>query len=311
MQVQVTSVETQSRGVKSFELLAQDGGLLPPFEPGAHIRVTIPDLDGLDPTRAYSLISDPSDLTHYQIAVLHVESGNGGSATLHRRLKVGDQLEVSAPHNEFRLEESAKHSILIAGGIGVTPILSLARELARHGASFEVHYVGRSEDRMPYRNLVARFAGERANFYVSRAGFNVEEVLVGRALGSDVYVCGPHSLIEAVRETARAAGFPPHRIHFESFGYRRLPADRAVELELRGSGITILADPGRPLLEAMESAGVWIPADCRRGECATCVTSIIEGAGHHRDHCLTPEQRSSSICACVSWAAGNRLVLDI
>ena len=311
MQLQVTTIEQRSIGVKSFELRAPDGRALPRFEPGAYIRITIPGLEKADPTRAYSLVSDPADLTRYEIAVLHVEAGNGGSAILNQKVQPGDVLEVSAPRNEFQIDESAEHSILIAGGIGITPILSLTRELVRRGASFEVHYVGRGTDRMAYREVVTEIAQDRASIYVSRAEFDVARILKPSKPETHVYVCGPHSLIEAVRQTALGAGILSQRIHFESFGYRRMPTDRPVKLELRNSGITILADPGRPLLAAIEEAGIWAPADCRRGECATCVTTIVEGEGDHRDHCLTPAQRSNSICTCVSWAAGGRLVLDM
>lgn len=129
--------------------------------------------------------------------------------------------------------------------------------------------------------------------------------------GTHVYVCGPHSLIESVRETARGAGIPPAKVYFESFGYRRMPADLPVELELRASGITLPVQPARPLLAAIDSAGIWAPSECRRGECSTCVTTIVEGEGVHRDHCLIPAQRSNSICTCVSLATGKGLVLDI
>jgi ferredoxin-NADP reductase len=311
MQLQVTAIEQRSVGVKSFELRSPDSRPLTRFAPGAHIRVTIPGLSHTDATRAYSVVSDPADLMRYEIAVLHVEGGNGGSAILHQQVQLGDLLEVSSPRNEFQIDSSAQHSILIAGGIGITPILSLARELARGGDSFEVHYVGRSADRMPYREVLTEIAQKRATIYLSRVDFDLAGILKRGEPGTHVYVCGPHSLIEAVRETALGAGIPAMSIHFESFGYRRMPTDRQIALELRNSGITILVDPGRSLLEAIEAVSIWAPAECRRGECATCVTTIVEGQGDHRDHCLTPEQRSNSICTCVSWAAGDRLVLDI
>lgn len=311
MQLQVTAIERRSLGVKSFELQAVDCSALPAFEPGAHIRVSVPGLKQGDPTRAYSLVSDPADRSRYMIGVLHVESGNGGSAALHQQVGVGDLLEVSAPKNEFRLAPSASHSILIAGGIGITPILSLTRELARRGDSFEVHYAARSEDRMAFREEMAIIAGDRARFYFPPDQMSVPSILKNPSQGTHVYVCGPHLLIEAVREAVPMAGLPPRHVHFESFGYRRVPTDRTVEVELCNSGITILVEPGRPLLEAIEAAGIWAPSECRRGECATCVTTILEGEVSHRDHCLTAEQRSSSICTCVSWATGDRLALDI
>ena len=131
MQLQVTRIEQRSALVKSFALQTTDGLALPKFEPGAHVRVTIPSLNDADRSRAYSLVSDPADLTHYEIAVLLVEDGNGGSRYLHHEVRAGDLLEVTPPKNEFLYVRSAPHSILIAGGIGITPILSLCRDLAR------------------------------------------------------------------------------------------------------------------------------------------------------------------------------------
>lgn len=164
---------------------------------------------------------------------------------------------------------------------------------------------------MAYRDQLVESARHRAHLYSSRAGFDMARVLGLSPPGSHVYVCGPYSLIEAVRETARSAGIPPPGIHFEAFGYRPMPTDLPVELVLRNSGITALVQPGRPLLEAIESLGIWAPAECRRGDCSTCMTTIIEGKGDHRDHCLSPGQRSSSLCTCVSWANGERLVLEL
>ena len=311
MELQVTTIQQRCVGVKSFELRSPEGHSLPGFEPGAHVRVTIPGLGQPNPDRAYSLVSDHSDLTRYEIAVLQVQGGSGGSAALHQRVRPGDRLEVSSPKNEFRIDRSAEHSILIAGGIGITPILSLARELATRGDSFSVHYIGRGLDRMPYRDTLLEIAKDRVKLYTSRAAFDIPDVIRRSHPRTYVYVCGPYSLIETVREIARGGGIAASRIHFESFGYRRMPGDREIELVLRSSGISILAKPGRSMMEAIEAAGVWTPAECRRGACGTCAATIVEGRGDHRDHCLSAEQRFKAICTCVSWAAGDRLVLDI
>lgn len=311
MQLQVTAVEMRALGVKSFELRSLNGALLPRFKPGSHIRVTIPGLEQNDPTRAYSLVSDPLDLTHYEIAVLHVEGGGGGSEALHQRVRVGDLLDVSPPRCDFRLDESAAHSVLIAGGIGITPILSLTRELVLRGKPIEVHYVARGRDRMPYREVVSAMARYHAKFYETRSSFDLAGILGRIAPDTHVYVCGPHSLVEETRERCRVASLHPSNFHFESFGYRRMPGDAPVDLELLNSRITVHAHPGRSLLEAIEAAGIWAPADCRRGECGTCILSVAEGAGDHRDHCLTQEMRSHSICPCVSWAAGSRLAVNL
>jgi ferredoxin-NADP reductase len=311
MQLQVTTIKTRALRVKSFQLRSPNGALLPHFEPGSHIRVTIPGLEQKDPTRAYSLVSDPLDLTHYEIAILRVEGGGGGSEALHQRVRAGDLLDVSPPRCDFRIDESAAHSLLIAGGIGITPILSLTRELVLRGKPFELHYVARGTDSMPYREVISALARDRANFHETRVSFDLAGILGRIAPDTHVYVCGPHSLLEEARERSRFAGLHPSRLHFEPFGYRRMPGDAPVELELLNSGITVHAHPGRPLLEAIEAAGIWAPADCRRGECGACVLSVAEGAGDHRDHCLTPEMRSHSICPCVSWVMGSRLAVNL
>lgn len=311
MQLQVTAIEQQAVGVKSFELRALDREALPSFEAGARVCIEIPGLPGDDARRAYSLVSDPNDLKRYEIAVLELEAGGVGASYLHCEVRVGDMLEVSLPRNDFAIDDSAGHSLLIAGGIGITPILSLTRELARRASSFEVHYVGRGAETMAYRETICQMAPGRVKLYVSRGQFDLAETLQASVPGTHIYVCGPHSLIEATRRAALVAGFARQRVHFEAFGYRQMPGDRPVDVELRNSGMTIRVAPGRPLLAAIESAGIWVPADCRRGECGTCVASVVEGEAEHRDHCLTPVDRLTSICTCVSWATSDRLILDL
>lgn len=311
MQLQVTRIVQRAARVKSFELRPTDGSALPNFEPGAHLRITIPTLKEADPTRAYSLVSDPADLTHYEIAVLLAEDGSGGSRFLHEEVRSGFLLEVTGPRNDFPFVPSAQHSILIAGGIGITPILCLCRELKRSGGSFEVHYVGRGEEHMAYREQLKEISEDRTRIYYSRSEFDMAAILKNDRPGTHVYACGPHSLLESTRVMAQGAGFLRSEIHFESFGYRRMPTDRPFTLELRQSGLTADVSPGRPLLEAIESLGVWAPAECRRGECGMCIATIVEGHGDHRDQCLSRDERPTSICPCVSWAAGDRLVLDL
>lgn len=306
----VTAIRRLAQDIIALELRSKDGQVLPLAGPGSHIRVTIPGLTGANPTRAYSIVSDPADRTRYEIAVLRVYPSGGGSASIHQ-LRVGDALEVSGPRNEFSLNRDATHSILIAGGIGITPILSLTRELSCAVRSYELHYIARDWERLVYRDEISALAGPRASFYVSAPELALRSILVPQAHSTHVYLCGPYGLIETVRSHALAAGFPPASIHYESFGYRRDPKHRVVEIELRNSGLTLTAEPGQSLLEAIEASGVWVPSDCRRGDCAACITTLVEGEADHRDHCLTQEQRTQLICPCVSWARTDWLVLDI
>lgn len=303
MRLQVTRIEIIAEEIKAFELRYPASRPLPTFEPGAHIRLHV--ARGL--SRRYSLISDPADSSHYLIAVLH-RPGGQVSSYLHHQVTPGDMVDVDEPNNGFPLAE-ASHSILIAGGIGITPILSHVRALAARGSSFELHYAARSRSRLPFKDALE----ERARFYISGEGqkMNIGEIFSAAPPGSHVYVCGPKGLLDAVRETATAQGWSADRVHFESFGAEWKITDEPLTLELSLSGLTLDVPVGKTLLEAIEEAGVWVPSDCRRGECHMCMTQIVAGEPIHRDHCLTPAERATAMTPCISWAGGRRLVLEL
>ena len=164
---------------------------------------------------------------------------------------------------------------------------------------------------MPYIPELLAMAGGNVRLYFGRRELNLSSVIQPGRRDAHYYVCGPHALIEGVRHEVAQAGISASQLHFEAFGYRRQTEDREAEVELRASGLTLPLKPGRPLLEAIEMAGGWIPADCRKGECGTCISNIVEGEVDHRDHCLSPEQRKSMMCPCVSWPVTDKLILDI
>lgn len=306
MKLTISCIDQIAGDIRALELRDPAGAALPAFDSGAHIELHLSA--GL--TRRYSLTSDPADLSHYAIAVLH-HPGGRGSSLLHERFKAGDTIEAEAPRTEFALA-GARHSVLIAGGIGVTPILSHARELARRGASFEVHYAAHSRERMVFRDAVDGYSGGRAFYYISSEGgrMDVAATLKSSPTESHIYVCGPPGLVESVRETAAGLGMKPDQIHFESFGALWTAADESVHLELTLSGLFLDVPAGQTLLEAMEEAGVWVPYDCRRGECHMCMTQVVEGQPVHRDHCLSQAERETSMTPCVSWARGS-LILEL
>lgn len=301
MKLTISRIEQVAQDVKAFELRDTAGGALPAFESGAHIELHLSP--GL--IRRYSLTSDPSDLSHYTIAVLH-HPGGRGSSLLHERFKGGDTIETEAPRAGFGLVD-APHSILIAGGIGITPILSHTRELARRGASFDVHYAAHSREQMAFRDAVEEYAGRRAFLYISSESrrMDVATILKSSPADSHVYVCGPARLVDSVRTTAGVLGLRGDQIHFESFGPLWIATDQSVHLELALSGLTLDVPVGQTLLEAIEAAGIWVPYDCRRGECHMCMTQVVNGQPVHRDHCLSQEERESSMTPCVSWARGS------
>lgn len=316
MKVRVGIIRDESMTIKSFELQSVDGTALPLAAAGSHVRVEIADGDGNAASqRHYSVVSGTNDSSRYEIAVLLEKDGHGGSRFMHERVQEGDVLEVSSPRNDFPLAEGAAHTILIAGGIGITPILAMLRQLEVDEASFEVHYAARSRARMAYPEEVVRLAGDRSTFYVSDedpgSRINLSELLASPLPGSHVYVCGPRSLIEGVRAAASENGWPPSSVHFETFAAGRGPDDREIRVELSYTGTTLTVAPNQTVLDALLDASVWASFECRRGECGMCVTQVLEGEPDHRDVCLTEAQRAQAMCTCVSRAKGPRLVLAL
>jgi len=312
MNLVIRDIRQVTRVVKSFILARVDGSDLPEHRPGAHLTLTL-HVAGRVLTRRYSILSDTRDRGVFQIGVLRDPSGGIGSAHLHDAVRVGDELEVGGPHAELTLRSDAPHSVLIAGGIGITPMLSLLRALVAGGRSAEIHYASRHSDQCAFRDDVRGLAGDRARFYFRDLNqqLDVGGILGGAPSGAHVYICGPQSLIDSVRRAAAQLGYERGRVHFESFGPRWGPEDRPVELSLSRSGMTLNVDPGTTLLAAMLEAGVFAPYECKRGECATCVATVLEGDVDHRDLCLDDSQRANSLCTCVSWARGGRLTLDL
>lgn len=315
MKLLVARVREEAESIKSFELRDPNGAELLPFAAGAHLQIEVQFDGGSLATRNYSILSNSADRSRYEIAVLLERNGRGGSRFLHGRISARDFLEVSAPTNDFPLVPNSAHSILIAGGIGITPILAMTRELAATKKSFELHYSAQTPARMAYADEVGHIAGKRAHLYFSRVAkpemINLENLLAEPELGTHIYVCGPVSLINAAREIAQTQGWQSKQFHSESFGARNQSDDQPITVELALSGITLEVQPGKPILDAIIEAGVWAVYDCRRGECAMCVTGVLAGDPDHRDVCLNENQRQSAMCTCVSWAKTKRLILEL
>ena len=214
---------------------------------------------------------------------------------MHEAVGEGDLLEVSLPRNDFQMASDASHSILIAGGIGITPILPMLRRLISAGASWEMHYAARARETMAYAEEVERLAGDRATLYFGgRAGdtpLDIPALLSEPVEGGHIYVCGPVELIRAVRYTAVEKGWRPDQIHFESFGGGAQTDDRPIKVELARSQMSVEVSSSQSILDALLEAGVWATYDCKRGECGMCMTPVIEGEPDHRDVFLTESDR--------------------
>jgi len=313
LSLEVQAVERLTPTIKSFRLLPDLGVSLPSFTAGAHLRVQVTLPDGRPDERAYSLINSTRQGACYEIAVALDANSRGGSAFMHA-LEEGARLTVWPPKNDFPLEREAHHRVLIAGGIGITPILSMVETLVAHRASFEFHYGARSPELMAYRERLASLCGDAANLYFDGGdpskGMLLEDVIGEPSEGRHLYVCGPKGLIDAVIATAKGRNWPSDRVHFELFAN---PVDAAsasgFEVEFVDSGMTLAVPADKSILEVMEEAGLDPMYDCRRGECGVCAVELIEGDVEHEDYCLDEEQQQESLCVCVSRARAGRLKL--
>nr|WP_054814806.1 PDR/VanB family oxidoreductase [Nocardia arizonensis] len=301
----------ESSGVVSLILARPDGAPLPAWTPGAHIDVLVGD----GTPRQYSLCGDPGESGRWRIAVLRAEQGRGGSVYLHERV-AGDTLAVGAVRNHFPLVH-ARRFVLIAGGIGITPLLPMARELAAGVAPWTLHYGGRTRAAMAF---AAEFADrECCTLYPEdEVGPLPLRTILDAVADSEcaVYCCGPEGLIAAAERLCRDR--PKLRLHVERFSPRPVepetPSDTAsYEVELRRSGRTLTVERGASLIDELRDAGVAVPFSCREGTCGSCETPVLAGAVTHRDSILTDAERLAgrSMMLCVSSGAADRLVLDL
>jgi vanillate O-demethylase ferredoxin subunit len=308
----------EAADVHGFELADPEGRELPPFTAGAHVDIEI--APGL--VRQYSLCNDPRRRDHYQIAVLRETASRGGSAALIERIEAGQRLKVSEPRNHFALEPSARKTVLIAGGIGVTPILCMAERLAHAGAPFELHYAARSPERAAFvQRIEASAFADRTKLYFSEgpaaARLDLEAVLADPVPGAHLYVCGPARLIEAALAVAKAKGWPASRVHREFFappeGEAQLSPAEAFEVEIASSGQVIAVPADRTATQVLAEHGVEVPTSCEQGVCGTCVTRVLDGVPDHRDFYLTADEQAAGdqITLCCSRAKTKRLVLDL
>ncbi|ADP84632.1 PDR/VanB family oxidoreductase [Pseudofrankia inefficax] len=301
-------------GVRSFRLAAADGRELPAFVPGSHLIVDCGGEDGGRRTNAYSLTSAGFAPTVYEISVLRVEGGNGGSRWLHTHLELGSRMTARPPRSGFPPIARASRHLLVAGGIGVTPIVSHLRAAARRGQDRRVLYVHRA-GRGAHLDDVHGLTDGRAGIFTDRATFaaRLEEALVDQPLGTHLYVCGPGPLIDRVVGSARRFGWPGSRIHVEHFGVGTTDPGEPFEVVLTRSGRTVRVPSGTSLLEALEAAGIAIPNRCRHGVCGECRTPVTGGPPLHRDLFLTVAEKAAADCLmpCVSRASGPRLEVPL
>lgn len=304
---QVAAMRLEAPDVLSLELRAVDGQALPPADPGAHVDLHLPN----GAIRPYSIVAN--DDGTYLVAVKREAAGKGGSAYIHERLRVGEQIRVAVPRNHFALVGDAEHSVLIAGGIGITPLIPMARALARADRSWHLHYAAREPSRAPFARALGEFGGAvRTHSSASAGRLDLKALVAAAPAGTHFYCCGPESMLDAFADATREIA--AERVHMERFGPAALPADAGCfEVRLARSGRQLVVAAEVSLLDALLEAGVDIDHSCRQGICGSCEVRVLEGVPEHRDELLTESERATNktMMACCSRACSPTLTLDL
>ncbi|QRQ12471.1 PDR/VanB family oxidoreductase [Acinetobacter pittii] len=304
-------VEGGNIAVMEFE--SATAATLPKVEAGAHIDVHLPN--GM--VRQYSLCQNPNDEGKFRLGILRDPESRGGSISAFDEIKDGMQIQVSEPKNLFPLLK-AKHSVLIGGGIGITPLITMAYQLAHEGASFELHYCGASPEKCAFVDEIKN--GELAKyttFHFKSEGAShrafFESAIKDIDLESHIYTCGPVGFMDWVINLATTHDFPEQQIHKEYFQVETDTSGDSFEVVAERSGKIIMVEAGETILQALAKEGIEIEMSCEQGVCGTCMCDVIEGEPDHRDVYFTDEEKASNeqILVCCSRSKTPRLVLDI
>lgn len=314
--VKISRIVKETESIKSFELVRDDGSELPSFTAGAHVVVNLKD--GLQ--RHYSLANDPDQRDRYLIAVLREPLGDG-SQYMHDLLATGDTLSISEPKNHFSLEESARKHILIAGGIGITPIFSMLYALSKSDSDYHLYYCSRGPEVTAFHQELSDGPFSENITFVHDGGdpsksLDVKSLLAEPDDRTHVYVCGPAGLINAVRDAG--AHWPIGSIHFEAFASSgadeiHQDGDQPIEVEIASSGQVLHVPSDKTVLEVLLDNGIEVSRLCEEGYCGSCITDVLEGEPDHRDRILNDEERAANDCmtVCCSRAKSTRLKLDL
>lgn len=313
----VTARDEVADGVVAITIAAVNGRDLPAWTPGSHIDLLLTDRSGVRLERQYSLCGDPADRARYRVAVLREEVGRGGSAVIHDDLRPGVPVRIRGPRNHFGYEtDAAAPVVFIAGGIGITPFLSMAAAARADDVDYSLLYAGRSRRTMAFLAELETTHGSRVRVFAADRGGRIDLRAEIAALPADanVYCCGPLRLLDAVEEAWQ--GRPVERLHIEHFEAKEYGDpiwQDSFEVELALTGVTVEVPLERSILDVVEEQGVLVVSSCRTGTCGTCETPVLDGGIEHRDSVLTPGERDAAdaMMICVSRAAGPLLVLDL
>lgn len=315
LDVLVKRIIQEATDIQTFEFVDPFGRELPRFTPGAHVDVHLPN--GL--VRQYSICSDAQEQSSYVVAVLRAATGRGGSMSMHDDVHEGDTLSISIPRNHFPLREDAKRHVLIAGGIGITPMLAMARHLARSGADFTLHYCARSASHAAFHQLLCGEPFEaHTRFHYDGGdpskGLDLRGLLAPVEEGTHVYCCGPTGLVKAVG--AASAHWPDDTVHFEFFAapgdINEQPKD-GFEVLIQSTGVIHFVPASKTLLQVLQAEGYEIDSSCEEGICGTCQIEVLDGIPDHRDMVLSSKEKQSNmlIVVCCSRSISKRLTLKL
>lgn len=316
IEVEIKAVIREAEGINSYDLRPRLGRKpLPAFTAGAHVDVHLPN----GQVRSYSL-SNPDTETHrYVITVANDPNSRGGSRYMHETLKAGDAFSISPPRNNFPLDETAEHSLFIAGGIGVTPLWCMAQRLQSLGRSWQLIYCARTRRQAAFVDMLTDLKEKvKMNLHFNFDGepggqmLDIARVIAATPPGTHVYCCGPLPMLAAFEEAT--AHLPPELVHVEYFSPKEAPSvEGGFQVTLQRSGREFFVQPGKTILDMVIEAGIDIPFSCMEGTCGECETRVISGLPDHRDSCLTPREREANekIMICCSGAKTDSLVLDL
>lgn len=308
LSLRLSERRTLTDAITEFTFVSVDGDALPGFTPGAHLTLRTPS----GAMRRYSLIGDPGQVHQYVIAVKHEPDGRGGSASLHTQSKIDDEFLVEAPTNEFELVQAPAY-LFFAGGIGITPVLSMVRELERNGrGDYHLVYCTRESEQTAFLDEL-RSPDRMGQITIHHDHGDPEQIydfwpLLEAPDKAHIYCCGPGALMDEVRDMS--GHWPLDAVHFESFAsVQAVREDDKAFTVCIGDGPSIPVPADKTILESLRAYGVTARSSCESGSCGTCKMSLVSGEADHRDFCLTDEERRSHIMICVSRAVGDDLVL--
>ena len=320
LRVRVARIIRRADDINTYELVDPDGRPLPPFSAGAHVDVHVDGEVTTGRIRQFSLCNEPHETHRYLIAVLRESHGRGGSVTFHDNVHEGDIIAISPPRNNFPLDESAARHLLIAGGIGITPILAMIGRLAEIGADYRLYYCTRTPEQTAFHDILSRpeYAG-RVEFIFDNGdpsqGLDVKSLLAARESGTHLYCCGPGGLMSAVKDAA-APAYPPDAIHFEYFSADPAALTGEVgafQVKIQSTEEVIDIPTDRTILEVLRERGWDLDSSCEDGVCGTCATAVIEGLPEHRDFFLTEKSKKENkwILICCSRSKTPILTLGL